>query len=85
MLIIVQDMIRQNKKKSEKEIPPSEEQLTESEDESEIPNVLPQQITKTTPTKSNHELSSWPVENANNQNTEDQPQEDVHVIPVEPV
>lgn len=55
-------------------MPPSEEHSTDSEDESEIPNVLPQEITKATLTKSNHGLSRS-GENANNQSAEDELQE----------
>ena len=35
---------RENKKKTEKK-PPREEHSTDSKDESEIPNILPEQIT----------------------------------------
>ena len=57
---------RQNKSKKEKEEPTSEDHSTDSEDESEIPKILPEQITKITLTESHRGLSDS-VENVNHQ------------------
>ena len=73
---------RQNKSKKEKEEPTSEDHSTDSEDESEIPKILPEQITKITLRESHHGLSDS-VENVNNQIPEEEVQEGV--IPEESV
>ena len=73
---------RQNKSKKEKEEPTSEDHSTDSEDESEIPKILPEQITKITLTESHHGLSDS-VENVNHQIREEEVQEVNNQIPEE--
>ena len=75
---------RQNKSKKEKEEPTSEDHSTDSEDESEIPKILPEQITKITLTESHHGLSDS-VENVNHQIREEEVQEVNNHIPEEEV
>ena len=75
---------RQNKSKKEKEEPTSEDHATDSEDESEIPKILPEQITKITLTEPHHGLSDS-VENVNNQIREEEVQEVNNQIPEEEV
>ena len=76
---------RQNKsKEKEKEEPASEDHSTDSEDKSEIPKILPEQITKITLTESHHGLSDS-VENVNHQIREEEVQEVNNQIPEEEV
>ena len=75
---------RQNKSKKEKEEPTSEDHSTDSEDESEIPKILPEQITNITLTESHHGLSDT-VENVNHQIREEEVQEVNNQIPEEEV
>ena len=75
---------RQNKSKKEKEEPTTEDHSTDSEDESEIPKISPEQITKITLTESRHGLSDS-VENVNHQIREEEVQEVNNQIPEEEV
>ncbi len=67
---------RQNKKRSEEEEKPDEGHLPHSEDESEISNISPEQITKIISTLSDQGLER-PVENENHERAEVMVQEDI--------